>query len=74
MPQQMNLHGAKPGWLTFDCYGTLIQWDEGLLSAVEQILARQPHSFLPICPSASSIQGCFQSEKAATALRAISRL
>ena len=33
------LSGIKPEWLTFDCYGTLIQWDEGLLAAVEAILA-----------------------------------
>ena len=31
----------RPIWLTFDCYGTLIQWDEGLLAAVGQILAEQ---------------------------------
>lgn len=36
----MALQGAKPEWLTFDCYGTLIQWDEGLLAAVDAILAR----------------------------------
>lgn len=30
--------GEKPLWLTFDCYGTLIQWDEGLVAAVEKIL------------------------------------
>lgn len=40
----MPLSGAKPSWLSFDCYGTLIAWDEGLLSAVEQILAKQPHT------------------------------
>lgn len=28
----------RPEWLTFDCYGTLIQWDEGLLAAVQDIL------------------------------------
>lgn len=28
----------RPEWLTFDCYGTLIQWDEGLMRAVERIL------------------------------------
>lgn len=33
--------GQKPEWLTFDCYGTLIQWDEGLQAAVEKIIARQ---------------------------------
>jgi 2-haloacid dehalogenase len=33
--------GKKPEWLTFDCYGTLIQWDEGLINAVEKILARK---------------------------------
>ena len=32
--------GGKPTWLTFDCYGTLIQWDEGLLAAVGKILSR----------------------------------
>ncbi|MEM7774975.1 MAG: haloacid dehalogenase type II [Pseudomonadota bacterium] len=37
----MALSGPKPTWLTFDCYGTLIQWDEGLLAAVKQILAKQ---------------------------------
>jgi len=36
--------GAKPGWLTFDCYGTLIQWDEGLLAAVRSILAKHKQS------------------------------
>jgi 2-haloacid dehalogenase len=38
----MTMTGSKPKWLTFDCYGTLIQWDEGLLAAVETILAKQP--------------------------------
>ena len=36
----MTLAGPRPRWLTFDCYGTLIQWDEGLLRAVKTILAR----------------------------------
>lgn len=35
----MALSGTKPLWLTFDCYGTLIQWDEGLVAAVETILS-----------------------------------
>lgn len=29
----------RPQWLTFDCYGTLIQWDEGLLAVMAQLLA-----------------------------------
>jgi 2-haloacid dehalogenase len=29
---------GRPQWLTFDCYGTLIQWDEGLLAAVRDIV------------------------------------
>ncbi|MGG2399944.1 haloacid dehalogenase type II [Pseudomonas sp. SH1-B] len=29
---------VKPRWLTFDCYGTLIQWDEGLLEQVRALL------------------------------------
>lgn len=37
----MPLTGPKPEWLTFDCYGTLIQWDEGLLAAVGRMLAKQ---------------------------------
>lgn len=35
----MTLTGPKPTWLTFDCYGTLIQWDEGLLEAMDRILS-----------------------------------
>lgn len=31
-------HSPRPLWLTFDCYGTLIQWDEGLRAAIERIL------------------------------------
>ncbi len=38
------LSGSRPEWLTFDCYGTLIQWDEGLLAAVQAILAKYPGS------------------------------
>lgn len=37
----------KPKWLTFDCYGTLIQWDEGLVAAVEAILARRGGQGIP---------------------------
>ncbi|ACC74907.1 haloacid dehalogenase type II [Paraburkholderia phymatum] len=36
----MSLENTRrPSWLTFDCYGTLIQWDEGLQNAVSAILA-----------------------------------
>lgn len=35
----MTMTGNKPAWITFDCYGTLIQFDEGLLAAVERILS-----------------------------------
>jgi 2-haloacid dehalogenase len=40
-------HTTKPTWLTFDCYGTLIQWDEGLMAAVEQILVRRAMAMDP---------------------------
>lgn len=33
--------GPRPEWLTFDCYGTLVQWDKGLVAAVEKILSKQ---------------------------------
>jgi 2-haloacid dehalogenase len=42
MKGRSMLSGTKPEWLTFDCYGTLIQWDEGLLAAVSAILAKHP--------------------------------
>lgn len=28
----------RPDWLTFDCYGTLIQWDEGLQATAARVL------------------------------------
>lgn len=34
------MHRKKPDWLTFDCYGTLIQWDENLVAVVEKILSK----------------------------------
>ncbi|KQV70364.1 haloacid dehalogenase type II [Rhizobium sp. Root1220] len=37
----MTIAGERPTWLTFDCYGTLIQWDEGLLEAMDKILANK---------------------------------
>ncbi|MGN8250827.1 haloacid dehalogenase type II [Pseudomonas sp. SMV7] len=38
----MSLHDfSKPQWLTFDCYGTLIQWDEGLLDYVRTLLQQK---------------------------------
>ncbi|PYE37298.1 2-haloacid dehalogenase/putative hydrolase of the HAD superfamily [Rhizobium sp. PP-WC-1G-195] len=37
----MTLTGPRPDWLTFDCYGTLIQWDEGLMAAISTILSGQ---------------------------------
>jgi 2-haloacid dehalogenase len=40
MRRSQQLPSQKPHWLTFDCYGTLIQWDEGLLAAVTNILAK----------------------------------
>ncbi|MGQ2952339.1 MAG: haloacid dehalogenase type II [Agrobacterium sp.] len=40
----MTLSGPRPEWLTFDCYGTLIQWDEGLLAAMDRILAGKKQS------------------------------
>lgn len=32
----------KPGWATFDCYGTLVDWNAGLASALggDELLAR----------------------------------
>ncbi len=33
-----NSLGARPAWLTFDCYGTLVQWHETLAAALARIL------------------------------------
>jgi 2-haloacid dehalogenase len=35
----MQLDFSRFTWLTFDCYGTLIDWDSGILSALRPILA-----------------------------------
>lgn len=43
----MTLTGKRPEWLTFDCYGTLIQWDEGLMAAVGQILKHKARAIDP---------------------------
>src|SRR5271154_5159099 len=40
MSSSMKNFASKPEWLTFDCYGTLIQWDEGLIAAIQGILTR----------------------------------
>ncbi|ESY62194.1 hydrolase [Mesorhizobium sp. LNHC232B00] len=50
---RMALNGPRPTWLTFDCYGTLIQWDEGLMAAMETILSRkgrkiEAEEFIPV--------------------------
>ncbi|MFJ3486276.1 haloacid dehalogenase type II [Pseudomonas sp. NPDC090202] len=42
----MTVSTPRPRWLTFDCYGTLIQWDEGLLDCISQLLARKGQSGL----------------------------
>ncbi len=34
-----ELNFSQFSWLTFDCYGTLIDWDRGILSTVRPILA-----------------------------------
>ncbi len=47
MAARMNFSDRKPEWLTFDCYGTLIQWDEGLVAAVERILAKRGGARIP---------------------------
>lgn len=46
----LNPH-PRPQWLTFDCYGTLIQWDEGLHAAVARILAANPQDQVLPTPS-----------------------
>jgi len=33
---------SRPAWLTCDCHGTLIRWDEGLMEAVREILRARP--------------------------------
>jgi len=43
----MTAFPPRPRWLTFDCYGTLIQWDEGLLGYVRQLLQRKGQATLP---------------------------
>nr|WP_180203366.1 haloacid dehalogenase type II [Pseudomonas sp. SbOxS1]NYU03038.1 haloacid dehalogenase type II [Pseudomonas sp. SbOxS1] len=42
------LNGEKPTWLTFDCYGTLIQWDEGVRAALTEILEKRGRTDIAI--------------------------
>lgn len=44
----MALYGSRPEWLTFDCYGTLIQWDEGVIAAIRHILDRHERADIAI--------------------------
>lgn len=44
MTQPSVLPGNRPAWVTFDCYGTLARWDEGLLEVVNEILSRRDAS------------------------------
>nr|WP_292704197.1 hypothetical protein [Mesorhizobium sp.] len=37
----MAFNRPRPTWLAFDCSGTLIQWGEGLVAAMEAILGRK---------------------------------
>jgi len=59
----MSLTGKKPAWLTFDCYGTLVQFDEGLLDAVTRILAKrgahavEPSRLIDVYPDFLSWRG-----------------
>lgn len=39
--REMTLSGPKSYWLTFDCYGTLIQWDEGLIATIGAVLSKK---------------------------------
>lgn len=48
-------HLPRPQWLTFDCYGTLIQWDEGLQAAVARILAANQGHSAPRRPRGSCV-------------------
>src|SRR5512140_1018968 len=34
-----NLDFSRYSWLTFDCYGTLIDWESGIVGAVRPLLA-----------------------------------
>ncbi len=47
-------------WLSFDCYGTLIDWEEGLLKAIEPFLTRAGLSSKPL--EILSLYGRLESE------------
>lgn len=40
----MVAFSPRPTTITFDCYGTLVDWDRGMLAVVTQILARHGHA------------------------------
>lgn len=48
MPSALVVFPAsKPEWLAFHCYGTQIQWDDGLVGAVGKIVAFQAKACRP---------------------------
>src|SRR5512133_4326304 len=38
-PSFMPLDFSRYSWLTFDCYGTLIDWESGIVGAIRPLLA-----------------------------------
>ena len=57
----MPLNGSRrPAWLTFDCYGTLIDWEAGALDVLRPLLARHGAA-----PSDDEIIAVFQDLDAA---------
>lgn len=65
----------RPEWLTFDCYGTLIQWDEGLQSTAARVLAAKrssadPHEIVePYDQHESELERTHPSNASGTLLR-----
>lgn len=62
----MTLEGTrKPAWLTFDCYGTLFQWDENLRAVIRHIAQRHHRSDLdPLALVSSYDDAEFRREQA----------
>ena len=63
------LSGTRPAWLTFDCYGTLTQWDEGLVAVVSDILAGHGQSNPDVAAFLSIYDGYEHAAEQATPFR-----
>ena len=69
--------GPRPSWLTFDCYGTLVQWHETLAAALARILRKRggaPDRFDDLRSAYRRREAALQIERPHRSFRDVTRL